>query len=310
MSSQNYVTTGDVITTELGFLRGHGTMMLENNKLVATVSGFIERVNKLISVRPLNPRYQAETGDVVVGRIVEVADKRWRVDVHSRQHAILMLSAINLPGGVQRRRTDEDALQMRTFFKEDDLISAEVQSILSDGVISLHTRSMKYGKLSHGQLVKVPSALVKRSKQHFQTLSCGVEMILGINGYIWLYPASSSSSDQNQHNDNNANKNGHNDKEYTGDKKSTLTSSITEEKDEKHIRGSSSSSLSVSLERIARVRNSIIALSRMFIAIYGSTITDVYEESINLGLAAKSLLDPALLQTITQTALARVKGQL
>lgn len=37
------------------FCRGHGTMQSEG-KLVATVSGFVERVNKLISVRPLHTR--------------------------------------------------------------------------------------------------------------------------------------------------------------------------------------------------------------------------------------------------------------
>jgi hypothetical protein len=33
-------------------------------------------------------------------------------------------------------------------------ISAEVQSIYSDGAVSLHTRSLKYGKLAQGTLVK------------------------------------------------------------------------------------------------------------------------------------------------------------
>ncbi len=33
-------------------------------------------------------------------------------------------------------------------------ISAEVQNIYSDGAVSLHTRSLKYGKLSQGTLVK------------------------------------------------------------------------------------------------------------------------------------------------------------
>ena len=48
-------------------------------------------------------RYTGEIGDVVVGRITEVAQKRWKVDVSARQDAILMLSSINLPGGVQVR---------------------------------------------------------------------------------------------------------------------------------------------------------------------------------------------------------------
>jgi exosome complex RNA-binding protein Csl4 len=58
-------------------------------------------VNKLVSVRPLSSRYVAELGDVVVGRVADVAGKRWKVDVAAQQAAVLMLSAVNLPGGIQ-----------------------------------------------------------------------------------------------------------------------------------------------------------------------------------------------------------------
>lgn len=37
---------------------------------------------------------------------------------------------------------------MRQYLKEGDLVSAEVQNIFNDGALSLHTRSMKYGKVT------------------------------------------------------------------------------------------------------------------------------------------------------------------
>ena len=83
-----------------------------------------------------------------------------------------MLSSVNLPGGVQvgnilfeikptltlgclfvqmtclkRRKLESDELQMRGFFEEGDLLVAEVQAFFSDGSMSLHTRSLKYGKV-------------------------------------------------------------------------------------------------------------------------------------------------------------------
>lgn len=100
--------------------------MAVGRQLIATITGYVERVNKLLSVRPVNSRYTAEVGDVVVGRVVEVADGLWRVDINTRQHAVLQLSSINLPGGVQRRRTYEDKLQMSRFFREGDLICVGV----------------------------------------------------------------------------------------------------------------------------------------------------------------------------------------
>lgn len=121
-----------------------------------------------------------------MGRISAVDSKRWKVDLNGQKDAILQLSSVNLPGGVQRMRTYEDQLQMRTLFAENDVVCAEVQNINSEGVLSLHSRSMKYGKIENGQLVRVPSSLMKRLPQHYVSLPIGMDLILGKNGYIWI----------------------------------------------------------------------------------------------------------------------------
>lgn len=41
-------------------------------------------------------------------------------------------------------------------------------------------------QLRNGQLVIIPPILVRRLKSHFITLPCGVDLILGLNGYIWV----------------------------------------------------------------------------------------------------------------------------
>lgn len=75
---------------------------------------------------------------------------------------------------------------MRDLYVEGDLISAEVQQFYGDGALSLHTRSLKYGKLANGQFLRVRPALIKRLKQHFVTLDCGVDLIMGLNGFIFI----------------------------------------------------------------------------------------------------------------------------
>lgn len=112
--------------------------------------------------------------------------KRWKVDISSKQDAILHLASINLPGGILRRRTTDDELQMRTFFTEGDLLVAEVQQLFADGAASLHTRSLKYGKLRNGAFLSIPPMLVVRSKAHMYSLEGGVHCILGTNGYVWV----------------------------------------------------------------------------------------------------------------------------
>ncbi|CAK7240130.1 MAG: Exosome complex component rrp4 [Sporothrix thermara] len=147
------VTPGEVITDDPQWMRGHGTYAATHGPaggIVSSLAGTVMRTNRLLSVRPLRARYAPEVGDLVVGRIVEVQARRWRVDVGAAQLAALPLSAINLPGGVLRKRTETDELQIRTFFAEGDLLVAEVQQIFGDGVAVLHTRSLRYGKLRNG----------------------------------------------------------------------------------------------------------------------------------------------------------------
>jgi exosome complex component RRP4 len=65
--------------------------MVQGSRLISTVAGLVERVNKLVAVLPIRARYSAEVGDVVVGRIRDVVSRKWKVDVNARQDAVLLL---------------------------------------------------------------------------------------------------------------------------------------------------------------------------------------------------------------------------
>ncbi|POS73862.1 exosome complex exonuclease Rrp4 [Diaporthe helianthi] len=203
-SHNDIVTPGEVITTNPQWMRGHGTYTStpqdgndddSSTAIVSSLAGVITRTNKLLSVRPLRARYTPEVGDLVVGRIVEVQSKRWRVDVGSTQLAGLPLSAINLPGGIQRRRTETDELAIRSFFAEGDLLVAEVQQLYADGGAVLHTRSLRYGKLRNGVFLAVTGTGggggVVRSRRQVWTMEVGslqskIDVVLGVNGYVWI----------------------------------------------------------------------------------------------------------------------------
>jgi len=255
--------------------RGHGTFE-KDGKLIATVSGVVEHVNKLISVVPLRARYTGDVGDVIVGRITEVGNKRWKVDVNAKQDGVLLLSSINLPGGTLRRRTKEDALLMRNFFVENDLISAEVQQFYHDGSMALHTRSLKYGKLKNGQFMTVPPALIKRGRSHFLSLPCQVDVIVGNNGYLFISTTPKQGT------------------ELDGGMKEEEDTPMTEmSAEDKALRKEERL-------RICRVRNTIQALADHFIAIYEQTIMETYEASLSY--APHTLLRPDIASTIVQSA--------
>jgi len=182
----NISAPGDLITTDPAFMGGHGIYTDSENKKYSSVAGFVTKVNNLFIVQPIKTRYIGEIGHVVVGRITSVETNRWRVDINSTLDATLLLSSVNLPGGELRRRSEEDERMMRHYFIENDLISAEVQTVHQDGSLTLHTRNMNYGKLGQGNLIQVSSQLIKRQKVHFVSLPCGISIILGLNGNVWV----------------------------------------------------------------------------------------------------------------------------
>lgn len=278
------VTPGEVIVDDASnVLCGHGAYRnIDTNELIASVCGIVERVNKLISVRPLRARYNGEVGDVVVGRITEISGKKWRVDIQAKQDAILLLSSVNLPGGIQRRKTQEDALNMRSLYAENDLIVAEVHSPFQDGTLSLQTRSSRYGKLENGIFVRVHAALVKRCTQHFHTFSFGVQAILGNNGYIWLTKARESNKHQ-QH-------------------VAFMSVSKSEQESESNVEISGKDR-----ENICRVRNAILALETQFLPIYPQTIMEVYDSSLKMDV--KDMMIPDNIRLITTLTAERIATQ-
>jgi len=276
------IVPGQLITADAGYLRGHGSYIStqindQNNAqenaqaLISSVAGVIVRVNKLISVKPLKSRYIGEVGDLIVGRISSVDSKRWKVNICGQKDAMLQLSSINLPGGVQRMKTYEDQLQMRSLFVENDLISAEIQNINSEGVVSLHSRSLKYGKLENGQLIVVPAVLIKRLPQHYVSLPFGVDVVLGVNGFIWI--TRSIPEDWKA-------------QEADSDDITPLAESLQNLK-QRHCR---TPLLMDERLKVARVHNAVNALSEMFISISPESIMVCYQRSIDLGIVVKDMI--------------------
>jgi exosome complex component RRP4 len=135
------VVPGEYIAEGAGLTAGHGTFESKDAhdeedeanerplgyaKIYASVAGVVHKIDNWIGVKPLKQGYKPDVGDVVVARIVAVQKSSWSCDVNSYQHAVLNLTSISLPSGEQRRRSEEDQLAMRTFFRENEIISAEV----------------------------------------------------------------------------------------------------------------------------------------------------------------------------------------
>lgn len=121
----NLVLPGDRITEDPGYIQGKGTYA-EKGAIYSSLIGYVQITDKLVAVIPLKSRYTCKVGDIVIGRVTEIHNKKWRIDINSSDAASLHLNAVKLPE-VQRRKTEEDEKQMRNFLREGDLVCAEVQ---------------------------------------------------------------------------------------------------------------------------------------------------------------------------------------
>lgn len=257
-----WVTPGESITCDAGFMRGHGTFFDADSHLTASVAGVIQPINRLVSVKPLRTRYNGEIGDVIVGRIIDVQQKRWKVETNSRLDSILPLAGVNLPAGELRRKTTEDESMMRKYLAEGDLISAEVQNVFEDGSLCLHTRSLKYGKLGQGVLVRVSPSLIERRKTHFHNLPCGAHIILGNNGFIWISKSWSEGAESGGF---------------------ILDVSLIEREER---------------EVIARLRNCTLALARHKVMLHDTSILYAFDVSNQLNYNIKDILMPEVMNEI------------
>jgi len=281
-------------------------------RLIASVAGTVERVNKLISVIPLSPSiYTGQVGDLIVGRIVGVGGSRWKVSLScsapsasasngSMKEGQLPLSGVNLPGGVQRIRTSEDVLAMRNLFREGDLLTCEVQQVQKDGTLILHTRSLRYGKLDNGVLITVPPSLVGRRKNHFVTLKGlspqnndametdsedgegDVDVYLGLNGGIWIQRTIPSEWENAIRADQ--------------DERAPLAETLQKLR-HRHATTRVSPSMR---ESIARVRNSIECLRLVHCQITPDSIEKVARASLDEGVRISDMLLPEMVIKLTE----------
>ena len=81
-TTTNVITPGQTVTSDPQWMRGHGTFADTDSAAIrSTLAGTLQKTNKLLSIVPLRARYTPEIGDLVIGRIVEVQGRRWKVDV-------------------------------------------------------------------------------------------------------------------------------------------------------------------------------------------------------------------------------------
>jgi exosome complex component RRP4 len=163
---------------------------------------------------------------------------------------------------------------MRQYFQEGDLLVAEVQQIgSSDGAATLHTRSLKYGKLRNGVFLAVSGssgAGVVRSRRQVWTVPSAngggeVDIALGVNGYIWLSKHAEARDDG-----------------QTEGRKAGISISNLDEAVSNSIYSSQNDEIAMETRReIARLAGCIKILAQEGVKVDEETVTKAYDASLD-----------------------------
>ena len=71
---------------------------------MASVMGSVEITNKLIMVKPIKSKYAPQVGDIVVGWVQKVANKRWRIDIKASGYAYFPSTPPTSPNSEKKTR--------------------------------------------------------------------------------------------------------------------------------------------------------------------------------------------------------------
>jgi len=140
---------------------------VEGDATYAAVIGMMDEEGRYI---PLETRYKAVVGDVVVGMVTDVRHAGYEVD-------------LNLPeGGFIPTRDIRISLQL------GDFVICRVKSVNEVGDIDLgEVRRLPKGKIIEFPSAKVPRLIGRKSsmlmllKEH-----AGGDLMVGNNGYVWM----------------------------------------------------------------------------------------------------------------------------
>jgi len=176
---------------------------------------------------------------------------------------------------------------MRSMLSEGDLVSSDVHSFHHDGGIVLHARSLKYGKLSNGCLVKVPPSLVPRQQHHFVSLPCQVDAVLGNNGFVWLTATLAADGSRSA-------------VDVTVHEQAEV--GVVEAVEARKAAAAARVIEAAARMNIARVRNCVLALAQASVTITPLTIMAAFTASESMQLAPKDLLEPATALEVVEAA--------
>ena len=162
------VIPGEIIAEGEDLLPGEYTEKIDG-KVISLRYGLAEEQNSLVKVIPLSGVYSPRRGNVVIGKIENLTNNGWVVDIGSADSAFLSLMEV----------------------PRYELLIAKIWSMGKRG-IDLSIKSRGYGKIEEGMVFsvnpnKVPRIIGKEGSMiNIIKEKTGCEIDVAQNGYVWI----------------------------------------------------------------------------------------------------------------------------
>jgi exosome complex component RRP4 len=181
-AEQRLVTPGEALGSSSGLRNGSGVVE-RDGEFFSTKFGYMKRVNSTISVVPTHSSYMPQSGDFIIGYIVEVRSNLWFLHINGPFQGLLPMSLApwKVEFGESRKHLDIG-----------DAVFARVQEVDESHNVVLTMKGVGLRKIAEGAVEAFPSHLIEiflgKQNANLQKLRdhTNARIIATDNGQIWF----------------------------------------------------------------------------------------------------------------------------
>jgi len=184
MSQQDreIVIPGQYLGDSNQYKSGKGTF-IEKGKVFAQIIGILQKNDQFLNVIPLKGKYDAITGDSIIGIVLEPMSSSWLIDINAPYPALLHVNEV--PWKVNFNETDK-------YLNTGDSVFAKVLSVDFEKKLQVTLKDRNLFKINGGFIVdvepaKIPRIIGKKGSM-IQLLKkyTRCRIFVGKNGRIWI----------------------------------------------------------------------------------------------------------------------------
>jgi exosome complex component RRP4 len=172
---------GETIKSGREFLPGEGSRR-EGDNIVASRFGLVDESGRFVRVIPLSGIYMPRRGNLVIGKVVDIAFNGWMMDIKCPYSSFIMVS--EYPKFINQ----EDLAE---YLDIGDMVLCKISKVKRKGT-DLTLKGRELGKLEEGMIMTVNSNKVPRVIGREGSMiklikdATNCEIVVGQNGIIWI----------------------------------------------------------------------------------------------------------------------------